>query len=46
MKRFKRRLLKHTYGDPQQGPRKQFSCAISDRVLFNQTNNQPLAVLM
>ena len=46
MKRFKRRLLKHTYGDPQQGPRKQFSYAISDRVLFNQTNNQPLAVLM
>ena len=46
MKGFKRRLLKHTYGDPQKEPRKQVNCTISDRVLFNQTNNQLLVVLM
>ena len=46
MKGFKCWLLKHTYGDPQQGPRKQFNCTISDRVLFNETNNQLLAALM
>ena len=40
MKGFKWRLLKHTYVDLQQGPRKQFNCTISDRILFNQTNNQ------
>ena len=40
MRGFKWRLLKHTYVDSQQGPRKQFSCTVSDRILFNQTNNQ------
>ena len=46
MKVFKRRILKHTYGDPQQGSSKQFDCTTSYRVLFNQTNNQLLAALM
>ena len=46
MKGFKCWLLKHANGDPQQGPRKQFNCTISDRVLFNETNNQLLAALM
>ena len=46
MKGFKRRLLNHTYGDPQKEPRKQVNCTISDRVLFNQTNKELLVVLM